>query len=62
MRGYIYLIASLSSRPMTNKKGDLYTSIDVENKKDVDDDNDEEEELWCLELITWAGKIKAYFH
>ena len=47
---------------MTNKKGDLYMSIDVENKKDVDDDNDEEEELWCLELITWAGKIKAYFH
>ena len=60
MRGYIYLIANLSSGPMTNKKGDLYTSRVVENKKDVNEDNDEEEELWCHKLNTWAGKIKVY--
>ena len=62
MRGYIYLIANLSSGPMRNKKGDLYTSIVVENKKDVNEDNDEEEELWCHKLNIWAGKIKVYFN
>ena len=42
---------------MRNKKGDLASR---RGKNDVNEDNDEEEELWCHKLRIKVSNLKVY--